>query len=95
MAFQLVPVWFLLEAYRFWSLPTLLLQSLVAVTDLIGFLKGLLDCRMRRGARFPQGWMWRMLRGDPRNPEQLGFAASGNLSSPHTVSLVPVGGCRR
>lgn len=28
-----------------------------AVSDLIGFLKALLDCRMRRGIRFPQLWM--------------------------------------
>jgi hypothetical protein len=33
------------------------LQSLVAATDLISFLKALPDCRMRRGVRFPQWWM--------------------------------------
>jgi hypothetical protein len=33
------------------------LQTPAAATDLISFLKALLDCRMRRGIRFPQWWM--------------------------------------
>jgi len=31
--------------------------SLVAASDLMSSLKSLLDCRMRRGIRFPQWWM--------------------------------------
>jgi hypothetical protein len=33
------------------------LQIPSAATDLIGFLKALPDCRMRRGIRYPQWWM--------------------------------------
>lgn len=44
-----LPVWVLLEAYRSLSLPTPPLQSPAAATDLISFLKVLLDCRLRGG----------------------------------------------
>jgi hypothetical protein len=33
------------------------LENPAAATDLISFLKALLDCRLRRGIRYPQWWM--------------------------------------
>jgi hypothetical protein len=39
------------------NLLVLPLDNPAAATDLISFPKALLDCRLRRGIRYPQSWM--------------------------------------
>jgi len=50
------------------------LESPTVATNLISFLKALLDCHMRRGIRFPQWWMLLVCWSRPGHPQQPGFA---------------------